>query len=126
MKSFSFQAYLLRRILLTKLTPSSSPFLPTRASEQGNWASEVSPTQGCSIEISRDICMYIIGRTKRAPHWGVQSRFRVILCMYTRKWFPLQGELASLTKKMLYSLINNKPILIRSKLAAKHSPGHVC
>ena len=34
------------------------------------------------------------------------------------KWFPLQGELASLTKKMLYFLINNKPILIRSKLAA--------
>ena len=38
--------------------------------------------------------------------------------IYTRKWFPLQGELASLTKKMLYSLINNKPILIHSKLAA--------
>ena len=35
------------------------------------------------------------------------------------KWFPLQGELASLyNKKMLYSLINNKPILIRSKLAS--------
>ena len=39
-------------------------------------------------------------------------------CLHNRKWFPLQGELASLTKKMLYSLINNKPILIRSKLAA--------
>ena len=24
------------------------------------------------------IYMYIIGRAKRAPHWGVQSRFRVI------------------------------------------------
>ena len=24
-----------------------------------NWASEASPTLGCSIEISRDICMYI-------------------------------------------------------------------
>ena len=22
--------------------------------------------------------LYIIGRAKRAPHWGVQSRFRVI------------------------------------------------
>ena len=35
----------------------------------------------------------------------------------TRKWFPLQGELAPITK-MLYFLINNKPILIRSMLAA--------
>ena len=31
--------------------------------------------------------MYIIGRAERAPHWGVQSRFRVIyvgmyVCMY--------------------------------------------
>ena len=28
---------------------------------------------------------YIIGRAKRAPHWGVQSRFRVVcrsVCMY--------------------------------------------
>ena len=24
-----------------------------------NWASEASPSLGCSIEISRDICMYI-------------------------------------------------------------------
>ena len=35
----------------------------------------------------------------------------------TRKWLPLQGELAPLTK-MWYFLINNKPILIRSMLAA--------
>ena len=27
-------------------------------------------------------CLSIIGRAKRAPHWGVQSRFRVIyICM---------------------------------------------
>ena len=24
-----------------------------------NWASEASPTLGCSIEISHDICMYV-------------------------------------------------------------------
>ena len=24
-----------------------------------NWASEASPTLGCSIEISRDICIYV-------------------------------------------------------------------
>ena len=28
-------------------------------SEQGNWASEASTTQGCSIEISHDI--YVVG-----------------------------------------------------------------
>ena len=30
------------------------------------------------------IMVVIIGRAKRAPHWGVQSRFRVIyiICMY--------------------------------------------
>ena len=26
---------------------------------RGDWASEASPTQGCSIEISRDIYMYM-------------------------------------------------------------------
>ena len=41
-----------------------------------------------------------------------------LLKMYiTRKWFPLQGELAPIKKKW-YFLINNKPILIRSMLAA--------
>ena len=34
--------------------------------EEDDWASEASPTLGCSIEISRDI--------------------------YIEKWFPLQGE----------------------------------
>ena len=48
-----------------------------------------------------------------------------ILVSITRKWFPLQGELAPL-KKMLYFLINNKPLLIRSMLAAGIVPGHVC
>ena len=28
---------------------------------QGNWASEASPTLGCSIEISRDIYIYVVG-----------------------------------------------------------------
>ena len=29
------------------------------------------------------IFLVIIGRAKRAPHWGVQSRFRVIyICIY--------------------------------------------
>ena len=27
-----------------------------------NWASEASPTLGCSIEISRDICRYVVCR----------------------------------------------------------------
>ena len=33
--------------------------LPTRASEQANWVSEASPTLGCSIEISRDVGLYV-------------------------------------------------------------------
>ena len=36
---------------------------------------------------------------------------------YTRKWFPLQGELAPVTK-YVYFLIKNKPILVHSMLAA--------
>ena len=53
----------------------------------GNWASEASPTLGCSIEISRDICRYVCrswsksvgGNTwaKRAhaqsQYWAVKS-----------------------------------------------------
>ena len=27
--------------------------------------------------------IFLVGRAKRAPHWGVQSRFRVIyICIY--------------------------------------------
>ena len=39
-----------------------------------NWASEASPTLGCSIEISRDIYIYSIlhRRAKRATLYGVQ------------------------------------------------------
>ena len=36
----------------------------------------------------------IIGRAKRAPHWGVQLRFRVIYIYLLEKWFPLRGEQA--------------------------------
>ena len=65
--------------------------LPAGTSELGNWASKASPTQRCSIEISRDICNWasevsptlgcsieiscdIIGeRAKRARHSQVCS-----------------------------------------------------
>ena len=30
------------------------------------------------LVVKKGISNYIIGRAKRAPHWGVQSRFRVI------------------------------------------------
>ena len=42
------------------------------------------------------------------------TRFTTCIYIFTRKWFPLQGELASLTKNVVF----NKPILIRSMLAA--------
>ena len=32
---------------------------PIRGSVISYWASEASPTLGCSIEISRDICIYV-------------------------------------------------------------------
>ena len=37
---------------------------------------------------------------------------------YTRKMVPITRRASFPTKKIVYSLINNKPILIRSKLAA--------
>ena len=44
--------------------------------DNSNWASEASPTLGCSIEISRDICICIYSilhrREKRATLYGVQ------------------------------------------------------
>ena len=42
---------------------------------EDNWASEASPTMGCSIEISRDIYMYIIAYyTSKSGIWLVISR----------------------------------------------------
>ena len=38
----------------------------------GNWASEASPTLGCSIEISRDIYIYVVGMSRMSNH--VESR----------------------------------------------------
>ena len=39
--------------------------------------------------------IFLVGRAKRAPHWGVQSRFRMIYIIYIlEKWFPLWGERA--------------------------------
>ena len=32
---------------------------PYQVEKESNWASEASPTLGCSIEISRDIYMYV-------------------------------------------------------------------
>ena len=37
-----------------------------------NWASEASPTLGCSIEISRDIYIYVVGMSRMSNH--VESR----------------------------------------------------
>ena len=40
-----------------------------------NWASEASPTLGCSIEISRDICIYVcLSRSKRRRNYVGQTR----------------------------------------------------
>ena len=43
--------------------------------EPCNWASEASPTLGCSIEISRDICRYVCrGPKKRRRNYVGQTR----------------------------------------------------
>ena len=43
-------------------------------SSDSNWASEASPTLGCSIEISRDICIYIAYYTSKSGIWLIISR----------------------------------------------------
>ena len=37
-----------------------------------------------NYELARPVMgtIFLVGWTKRAPHWGVQSRFRVICCRY--------------------------------------------
>ena len=45
---------------------------------------EEADNQATDPPTGENVVMYIIGRAKRAPHWGVQSRFRVIymsVCM---------------------------------------------
>ena len=79
-----------------------SSFLPAQTTEQGNVIGLVSVyivyVRSCHqiffvIERTRDLIylkfvatdflLKIIGRAKRAPHWGVQSRFRVIyVCLF--------------------------------------------
>ena len=66
---------------------------PTRAlcaTAQGVWGSAY----------TKSVLMNLIGRAKRAPHWGVQSRFRVIymfrtdaqLCPVTQPVVPLHNR----------------------------------
>ena len=49
--------------------------LPARASESSNF-------------------FFVIGRAKRAPHWGVQSRFRVI-CIYVTRFGKIRINAAT-------------------------------
>ena len=39
----------------------------SQVKQLSNWASEASPTLGCSIEISRDICIYVYMCVCRGP-----------------------------------------------------------
>ena len=78
-----------------------------------NWESEASPTLGCSIEISRDIYIYMsvclswskksrrsyVGQTRACSKSVLGGKIRPVTPVLLEKWFPLQGELASLTKK---------------------------
>ena len=55
-----------------------------------NWASEASPTLGCSIEISRDILL-ASERSERDTLWSVQLRIGdiLLLCYIVRAIFVL-------------------------------------
>ena len=53
---------------------------------------EVSNLFLCSI-------IYIIGRAKRAPHWGVQSSFRVISESAVALYVGLSGIVRNLIQK---------------------------
>ena len=50
-------ALMLYRLLVYSIYGLS--FQLWRGAEESYWASEASPTLGCSIEISRDICRYV-------------------------------------------------------------------
>ena len=45
------------------------------------WASEASPTLGCSIEISRDIIL-----EKWFPLWGERAHSLKLFCMYDKRF----------------------------------------
>ena len=47
-----------------KSLATSCMYLVDQLSLGGNWASEASPTLGCSIEISRDIYIYVVGMSR--------------------------------------------------------------
>ena len=47
--------------IITIETPVDMKTIVKVFREKDNWASEASPTLGCSIEISRDIYMYVVG-----------------------------------------------------------------
>ena len=62
------------------------------------WNSSIYYVRPVSVNVARIINEErgkgLIGQVKRAPHWGVQSRFRVIyVYMYILgKWLPLKSE----------------------------------
>ena len=37
--------------------------------------------------------IFLVGRAKRAPHWGVQSRFRVIYIYIKKKAFKINAKI---------------------------------
>ena len=55
-----------------------------------------------AMDINIDNLLMVIGQAKRAPHWGVQSRFRVIyMCRSVGMSVVYQNAQAELRARML-------------------------
>ena len=59
-------------------------------SKKINWASEASPTLGCSIEISRDICMSVC--LKETPTKNTYAKNTWAKSKVTRTRMPVKKE----------------------------------
>ena len=83
-----------------------------------------------SYELARPIMgtIFLVGREKRAPHWGVQSRFRVIyICMSVgmcvclswskKRWRKYVGQTRACSKLVLCGKIGPvTPVLLISTI----------
>ena len=69
------------------------------AKEANHWASEASPTLGCSIEISRDICIYV------CLSWSKKRRRNYVgrTCACSKS--VLGGKIRRVTPVLLISII---------------------
>ena len=61
---YPYEGFKSMGVKVSKLRKCVSYELKVRFVLRGNWASEASLTLGCSIEISRDIYIYVVGMSR--------------------------------------------------------------